>query len=267
MLSAGDCIRPASVYDALTARMAAELGFPAGMLGGSVAALAVLGSPDHGLLTLDEFAGLCRRICRTGALPLMVDADHGYGNALNAMRCVEELETAGVAALTLEDTALPLAYGQNGAKLIGLAEARDKLSAALEARQDPGLVIIARTDARYQDAADLTARARAFADAGADAIFLTGARTVDQLTAVREASGLPLMLAAQKGDLAGVDVAALGVRLCLTPHDTLPAALRGAYRSLAAVASADGTEAPEDLMRRLNETERYDDLMRRFLKK
>ena len=93
---AGDrCIHPGSVYDPLSARIAEDLGFEVGMFAGSTASLTVLGAPDLIVLTLSEFAQQCYRICRAGNLPLLVDADHGYGNALNVKRTVEELETAG----------------------------------------------------------------------------------------------------------------------------------------------------------------------------
>ena len=105
---AGDaCVYPASVFDPMSARMAESLGYDVGMLAGSIASATVLGAPDLVVLTLTEFAEQIRRITRASSLSLMVDADHGYGNALNVMRTVEELETAGVAALTIEDTLLP----------------------------------------------------------------------------------------------------------------------------------------------------------------
>src|SRR6218665_2538910 len=131
ILEGDRCVRPASVFDPLSIRMAAGAGHELAMLGGSVAALAVLGAPDHALLTLDEFAGLCRRICRRAPIPLMVDADHGYGNALNVMRCVEEMESAGVAAMSLEDTALPYGFGQVESQLISVSEAAGKIAAAV----------------------------------------------------------------------------------------------------------------------------------------
>ncbi|MFT5440813.1 MAG: carboxyvinyl-carboxyphosphonate phosphorylmutase, partial [Alphaproteobacteria bacterium] len=108
------CIHPGSVFDPISARIAEEVGFEVGMYAGSVASLAVLGAPDIVLLTLTEFADQAYRINRAGNLPLLVDADHGYGNALNVRRTVEELETAGVAALTIEDTLLPQAFGTVG---------------------------------------------------------------------------------------------------------------------------------------------------------
>jgi len=116
ILSGSSCILPASVHDPLSARIAADLGFEAAMLAGSVASLAVLGAPDLILITLTEFAEQARRIVRVCDIPLIVDADHGYGNALNVMRTVEELETAGVAALTIEDTELPASHGSAGAR-------------------------------------------------------------------------------------------------------------------------------------------------------
>lgn len=264
ILDGGACIRPASIYDPLTARAAARLGYEAAMLGGSVAALAILGAPDHALLTLDEFAGLARRICRVGALPLIVDADHGYGNALNARRCVEELELAGVAALTLEDTLLPQGFGAAGPALIPLAEVRAKLAAAIAARTDPGLVIAGRTDARLQDRDGLVRRAVAFTEEGADAIFLTGVRQIAEVETVRAATGLPLMLAAAKGELERADLAALGVRICLQGHGTLPAALAAAWDALAA-RRPDPPPRPEALLRELSDEAGYDRLIAAYL--
>ena len=108
------CVHPGSVFDAMSARIAEDLGFEIGMFAGSTASLAVLGAPDHIVLTLPEFAGQAYRICRAGNLAILVDADHGYGNALNVMRTVEELETAGVSAASIEDTELPQPFGSVG---------------------------------------------------------------------------------------------------------------------------------------------------------
>ena len=107
-INGDSCAHPGSVFDPISARIAEDLGFEVGMFAGSVASLTVLGDPDHIVLTLSEFAGQAYRINRACGLPLLVDADHGYGNALNVKRTVEELENAGVAALSMEDTELPL---------------------------------------------------------------------------------------------------------------------------------------------------------------
>jgi len=114
ILSGNRCVHPASVYDAISARIAEDLGFEVGMFSGSIGSMSVLGAPDLVVLTLTEFAGQANRICRAGNLALLVDADHGYGNALNARRTVEELETAGICAMSIEDTVLPRPYGADG---------------------------------------------------------------------------------------------------------------------------------------------------------
>src|SRR3954471_14377324 len=147
ILAGSACIRPGSVYDAISIRIAEDLGFEAGMFGGSVASLAVLGDPDITLITLSELAEQMRRMSRAGSLPVLVDADHGYGNALNVRRTVEELEAAGAAGLTIEDTLLPAAFGEPKAQLISADEGTGKVRAALSARQDPALVIVGRTGA------------------------------------------------------------------------------------------------------------------------
>src|SRR3954471_20469317 len=147
ILSGTQCLRPGSVYDAISVRIAEDLGFEVGMFGGSAASLAVLGDPDIALITLSELAEQMRRMSRAGTLPVLVDADHGYGNALNVRRTVEELEAAGAGGLTIEDTLLPQAFGQTKTQLISLQEGVGKMKAALDGRSDPSLVVIGRTGA------------------------------------------------------------------------------------------------------------------------
>src|SRR5437899_2811478 len=175
------CIHPASVFDAMSARMAQSLGFEVGMFSGSIAAGTVLGAPDLVVLTLTEFAEQIRRITRGSDLPLMVDADHGYGNALNVMRTVEELETSGVAALTIEDTVLPTPFGRRGDGLVSVEEMLGKLRGAVAARQDPALVVIGRTGAlRHGGVAEAEKRVKAYQETGIDAIFLAGASSREE---------------------------------------------------------------------------------------
>ena len=147
ILTGSACVHPRSVYDAISIRIAEDLGFPLGMFGGSVASLAVLGDPDVTLITLTELAEQMRRMSRAATLPVLVDADHGYGNALNVRRTVQELETAGAAGLTIEDTLLPAAFGEAKTQLISLEEGVGKMKAALDGRGDPSLVIMGRTGA------------------------------------------------------------------------------------------------------------------------
>src|SRR5258707_15521494 len=134
ILSGSACVHPGSVYDAISIRIAEDLGFKLGMFGGSVASLAVLGDPDITLITLTELAEQMRRMSRAAALPVLVDADHGYGNALNVRRTVQELETAGAAGLTIEDTLLPGAFGETQAQVISLGESVGEMEAALSGR-------------------------------------------------------------------------------------------------------------------------------------
>src|SRR5213075_3184216 len=127
ILTGSACVHPGSVYDAISIRIAEDRGFPLGMFGGSVASLAVLGDPDMALITLTELAEQMRRMSRAASLPVLVDADHGYGNALNVRRTVQELDEAGAAGLTIEDTLLPQAFGETRTQLISLDEGVGKM--------------------------------------------------------------------------------------------------------------------------------------------
>ena len=203
LLNDNRCIYPGSVYDPISARIAEDVGFEVGMFAGSVASMVVLGAPDLIVLTLSEFAEQAYRICRAGNLALLVDADHGYGNALNAKRTVEELETAGVCALSIEDTELPTPYGGlEEPRLISIAEGVGKMRAALAGRQDPRLVIAGRTSAiRLAGLEEAIARCKAYEVAGVDALFLVGVRTREELEAMTESVSLPLILGGAPDEL------------------------------------------------------------------
>lgn len=224
----------ASVFDPLSVRIAADLGFEVGILGGSVASLQVLGAPDIALITLSEFAEQATRIGRVARLPVIADADHGYGNALNAMRTVAELERAGVAALTLEDTLLPAQFGCKSYDLISVEEGIGKLRAAQEARYDNALAIIARTHAGVQPLTEVIQRTRAYRDAGADAICLVGVKNFDQLEAITEGLQMPLMLVTYGNPELSDDrrLAELGVRIVVNGHAAYFAAIKATYDSL-----------------------------------
>lgn len=234
VLEGSACVHPASVFDAMSARMAESLGFEVGMFAGSIASATVLGAPDLVVLTLTEFAEQIRRIARGSDLPLMVDADHGYGNALNVMRTVEELETAGVAALTIEDTVLPTPFGGQSEGLVSVEEMLGKLRGAVAARQDPSLVIIGRTTAlRAGGIAETEKRVRAYQDAGVDAIFLVGATKREEVAAIRRATRLPLMLGGATPALSDrAYLASQGVRIALQGHHPFYAAAKAVYDTL-----------------------------------
>jgi carboxyvinyl-carboxyphosphonate phosphorylmutase len=237
ILSGSACVRPGSVYDAVSIRIAEDLGFEVGMFGGSVASLAVLGDPDVALITLTELAEQMRRMSRASALPVLVDADHGYGNALNVRRTVEELEAAGAAALTIEDTALPQAYGEAATQLIALEEGIGKMKAALDARGDPSLVIIGRTGAASVTSLDdAIARAQAYEATGVDSLFFTGIRSRAELEAIAKATTLPIVLGGASEAMS--DLAYLGeqrVRMALQGHAPFAAATNAVYETLKAL--------------------------------
>ena len=245
------CLRPGSVFDPISARIAEDLGFEMGMFAGSVASLTVLGAPDLIVLTLKEFAEQAYRICRAGNLPLMVDADHGYGNALNVRRTVEELETAGVSGMSLEDTDLPQPHGVDGkAQLIPIEEGTAKLRAALDARQDPKLVIAGRTSAAtITSLEDAVTRAKAYEAAGVDAMFFTGLKTPGEIDLVSDALSIPIILGSTPSALNDFDyLAAKGVRIALQGHTPFLAAVKTVYDTLKDI--RDGAH-PEDLEHRL----------------
>ena len=246
ILGGSACIRPGSVYDAASIRIAADLGFELGMFGGSVASLAVLGDPDIALITLTELAEQMRRMSRASDMPVLVDADHGYGNAMNVRRTIEELETAGAAGLTIEDTLLPQAFGQIATQLISLDEGVGKMKAALDARGDPSLVVIGRTGAAsITSLDDAIARAKAYEVAGVDALFFTGIKNRGELEAISAATRLPIVLGGAPEAMSDpVYLAGQRVRVALQGHAPFAAATQAVYETLKAL--REGT-APKDL--------------------
>jgi oxaloacetate decarboxylase len=237
ILSGSQCIRPGSVYDATSIRIAEDIGFELGMFGGSVASLAVLGDPDVTLITLTEIAEQMRRMSRASALPVLVDADHGYGNALNVRRTVQELEAAGAAGLTIEDTLLPQAFGQAKIELISLEEGIGKMKAALSGRGDPSLVIIGRTGAvSITSLDDAIARAKAYEAVGVDALFFTGIKQRGELDALSAATKLPIVLGGAPEDMIERDyLASRRVRIALQGHAPFAAATQAVYATLKAL--------------------------------
>ena len=246
ILSGARCIRPGSVYDAISIRIAEDLGFEVGMFGGSVASLAVLGDPDIALITLTELGQQMRRMSRAASLPVLVDADHGYGNALNVRRTVQELEAAGAAGLTIEDTLLPQAFGQAQPELISLDEGVGKMKAAVDGRTDPSLVVMGRTGAvSIAGLDDAIARARAYEATGVDALFFTGIKSRSELEALVAATRLPIVLGGAPEEMTGLDyLASQRVRIALQGHAPFAAATQAVYETLKAL--REGT-SPKNL--------------------
>jgi oxaloacetate decarboxylase len=246
ILKGSTCVRPGSVYDATSIRIAEDLGFEVGMFGGSVASLAVLGDPDIALITLTELCEQMRRMSRAASLPVLVDADHGYGNALNVRRTVQELEAAGAGGLTIEDTLLPQAFGQAKTQLIPLEEGVGKMKAALDGRSDPSLVIIGRTGAAsITGLDDAIARAKAYEATGVDALFFTGIKNRGELEAISAATRLPIVLGGAPEEMTAIDyLAGQRVRIALQGHAPFAAATQAVYETLKAL--REGT-SPKNL--------------------
>lgn len=273
LLAGKYCFYPGSVFDPISARLAEDLGFEIGMFAGSIASFTVLGAPDIVMLTLTEFASQALRICRAGDLPLLVDADHGYGNALNVKRTVEELESAGVCALTIEDTLLPAPFGRGDGKgLISIEEGVGKMRAALAGRQDPKLVIAGRTSAvSITGVEDAIARAKAYVATGIDAMFFAGIRTRAQLDAIAADIKIPIFLGGAGAELYDRDyLADRGVRICLQGHLPFLAAVQAVHATLKALREGAPTVeikpiASPDLMKRVTREADYDRWAEEFL--
>ena len=274
VLEGDECVYPASVHDPVSARIAENIGFEVGMFAGSIASLAVLGAPDLIVLTLTEFADQAHRMSRASAIPLLVDADHGYGNALNVMRTVEELENAGISGLSIEDTDLPRPFGNDGKPgLTSVEEGAAKVRAAIAARQDSGLVIAGRTSAASIAGIDeAIRRAKAYEAAGADAIFLVGVRTREDLDAVAGEIGKPLIIGGAGPDMHDRDwLAERNVRVCLQGHQPFAAAVQAIHDTMQAL--RDGILpkdlkgiASADLMAEVSHRGRYEAWTDEFLK-
>jgi len=258
VLQGEECLFPGSVYDAVSARLATEVGFEIGMFAGSIGSSVVLGAPDYIVLTLTEFADQARRICRNTDLPLLVDADHGYGNALNVKRTVEELENAGVAALTIEDTDLPRPYGTQKPTLISIDEGIGKMKAALEGRSDSSLIIAGRSSAfSVTSIEDAVERAKQYESAGVDAMFFAGISTREELAAARDAISIPIMLGSVSKELEDKDfLSSMGVKVALQGHLPYMAGVKAVYEVMKALRS--GTKPSE-----LGGASQYSDLISR----
>ena len=233
-LASDQCLQPASVFDPISARLASFLGLDIGMLAGSVASAVVLGAPDITVITLTELVEQSRRITRASNISLIVDADHGYGNALNVIRTVQELENASASALTIEDTSLPQAYGSTGDSLIPIDEASSKFKAAVGARRDPATVIIGRTSAMGTEGIPGTLkRIEAYSTTGIDAIFFTKVTNLEQLNAIHRSTKLPIFLGSAPAALQDRNLLAQnGVRISLQGHTPFENMVLGLYSSL-----------------------------------
>jgi len=189
LISQPEPVLAPGAYDALTARLVEQAGFPAVYMTGFGTAAALLGRPDVGLVTMSQMVDNARRIAQAVDVPVIADADTGYGNAINVVQTVREYERAGVAGIHIEDQVSPKRCGHvEGKHVIDSSEMEEKIRAAVEARSSPDFVIIARTDARAVEGMDgALRRGRLYREAGADMLFVEAPQSEDEVVAVARA--------------------------------------------------------------------------------
>jgi methylisocitrate lyase len=246
LLKTSEILIAPGAHNAFTAKIIEQAGFSAVYMTGSGAAMDLLGLPDLGFLTLSEMAAHARNIVQATGLPVIADADTGYGNALNVMRTVMEYERAGVAGLHLEDQVAPKRCGHfAGKEVISREEMIGKIKTALDARRDPSLVIIARTDARaVLGLGEAIERGIAYARAGADMIFVDAPESADELRKIAQSIPAPVMANMSEGEktplLSAKELQKMGYRLVIYLGSAARAAAK-TIQDLMAVLRRDGT--------------------------
>jgi methylisocitrate lyase len=246
-LATGELLQFPGAFNPLSAKLIEDRGFDGVYISGAVLS-AELGLPDIGLTTLTEIAQRSRQISRLTALPALVDADTGFGEPMNVARTVQELEDAGVAGLHIEDQVNPKRCGHlDGKAVVDADTAVKRIRAAVDARRDPNLLVMARTDVRaIEGMAAAVDRAKALVDAGADAVFPEALTTLDEFAAMRAALDVPIlanMTEFGKSELFTTrQLADVGVTIVIYPVTLLRSAMGAAERTLDTI-RADGTQA------------------------
>jgi carboxyvinyl-carboxyphosphonate phosphorylmutase len=275
VLARPTCTLAANIFDPLSARIAHLLGYDVCVLSGSVGKVANLAVPDIVLSNMSDVVDHCRRITRIADVSLMVDAEDGFGNAVNVMRTVKELEAAGVSAIEIEDNVVPRQFNVAHPGLVSAAEQVGKLTAAVAARTDPTTVIVARTSALAEcsldDALD---RIRAYANTGAEALMLVGVhRGRADLEAVHQVTSLPLCVLNPPADVRNDAsfLAANGVRILMLGNPIFAVAVQAIYDSLKHLQEGGAPEALQDrqaspdLLRAVNRTDEFLQQQRAYL--
>jgi carboxyvinyl-carboxyphosphonate phosphorylmutase len=261
------CTLAANIFDPLSARIAHLLAYDVCVLSGSVGKVANLAVPDIVLSNMSDLVDHCQRITRIADVSLMVDAEDGFGNAVNVMRTVRELEAAGVSAIEIEDNVVPRQFNVSHQGLVSRAEQVGKLRAAVAARTDPTTVIVARTSAlaecSLEEALD---RIGAYVDTGAEALMLVGVqRGRADIEAVHRVTSLPLCVLNPPPDVrndAGF-LAANGVRILMLGNPIFAVAVKAIYDSMkhlkegGAMEGLQDRQASQDLLRAVNRTEEF----------
>lgn len=267
---AADTVLMPGVYDALTARIAARVGFDVVFISGYSVSAARLGEPDFGFLTQTDMVEAARAVCRVSDAPVIVDADTGYGNAVNVLRAVRDLQDAGAAGVFLEDQVWPKKCGHMaGKRVVDTAEHAAKIRAAVDARGDRDLFVVARTDARQPlGVEEAIERCLAYKEAGADALFVEAPQSVDELARVAEALPAPLVAnMVERGvtpHLSRSELRDLGFALIVCPLAALYAATRAVTDVLTELRDQETTSGAYDRMVTFDEFNALVDLDARY---
>jgi carboxyvinyl-carboxyphosphonate phosphorylmutase len=269
------CTAAANIFDPLSARIAHLLDYEVCFLSGSVGKAANLGVPDMVLSNMSDLVDHCRRITRIADVSLMVDGEDGFGNAVNVVRTVRELEAAGVAAIEIEDNIAPVQFNGADRGLVSQAEQVGKLEAAVAARTDPTTVIVARTAALAYCALDEALdRMRAYAQTGAEVLRLVGLRTRAQLEAVHQAIALPLTVLSPPADFRNdpAFLAAHGVKILMLGNPAFGVAVKAIYECLkhlkdgGTIEDLADKQASSTLLRAVDRTEEFVRWQQAFLR-
>mgnify|MGYP001337275485 FL=1 len=220
LLNDGNCYNPATIFNPLSARLAGDVGFKLGIIPGKIISLDYLSEPDLMLLTLSELTDTVRRIAKKTGIPLIVDADNGYGNALNVKRTVENLEDAGASGISIEDTDLPIKFGTSKiSDFLEIKEAAKKIKIAVESKQNMSTCIIARTGCYpHTGFQDMIERGKAYESEGADAIFYVNVNTRDHIYEISNHHKVPIVLGNNSTEISLNELADLGISVSLPGH-------------------------------------------------
>ena len=274
VLARPDCTLAANIFDPLSARIAHMLEYEVCVLSGSVGKVANLGVPDIVLSNMSDVVDHCRRITRIANVSLMVDAEDGFGNAVNVVRTIREMESAGVSGIEIEDNFVPKKFNVSDPGLISKEEQVGKLEAAVAARTDPTTVIVARSAALGLCSLDeATDRIAAYSQTGAEAVMLTGASSREQLEAAHQATSLPICVLSPPAGIRNDQafLAANGVKILMLGNPTFAVAVKAIYDSLSHLKNGGAMEdlAPDqatpDLLRSVNRTGEFLDLQEKYL--
>ena len=220
LLNDGNCYNPATIFNPLSARLAGDVGFKLGIIPGKIISLDYLSEPDLMLLTLSELTDTVRRIAKKTGIPLIVDADNGYGNALNVKRTVENLEDAGASGISIEDTDLPIKFGTSKiSDFLEIKEAAKKIKIAVDSKQNMSTCIIARTGCYpHTGFQDMIERGKAYESEGADAIFYVNVNTRDHIYEISNHHKVPIVLGNNSTEISLDELADLGISVSLPGH-------------------------------------------------